>query len=439
MKIFTLFLFASLALNAAAQRVMTLEECMAYAVDNSFKSQRAEIVTQNAIIDHNTAKLSFLPSLSASVGANASFGRGIDPQTNSYVNTSTFNNSIGVSSSMVLFDGLRLVNQLRRAKAAKLQGIANEEVAKDDVAHSTMTLYAEVLYYTQLVELHKKRIENFTLQERQILRKSELGQSSQADLAQIRASLAQEEYSAINATNSYEQSVIKLKDAMNFPLDDTLLVADDIAHTELENPDEVLDSVIATAKQSNPGAVASGYSLEQARHNLNIARSALIPSISLNGGISTSYFTHLGSGGYDNYGMQLRNNLGEYVGASLSIPIFARWQNRASISKSKNALRQAEADHSEKLRSLQSTITQVEMELNASQSAWEQAQKNVEYQQIATDAALKGWQNDKISIIELQTSQNDLLKSQIEEKYSYLKYQLKLREMNYYKGVPYVY
>ncbi len=438
LRIIILLILAIAPQALRAQSTMSLEECMRYAAEHSFTTSRAALATANAEIDHRASKLNFLPSLSAGVGANANFGRGIDPQTNNYITTSTFNNSMSVSSSLLLFDGFRLINQSRRAKAAKLQGMASEEVARDNVAEETMALYAEVLYYGELVDLHRLRIENFSLQERQIARKEELGGSSTADLAQIRASLAQEEYSAVNAENNYQQSLIKLKDIMNFPLSDTLHIQKSITPMELESSNQSLDSIVELAMGTNAEVVASGYALEQAKLDLAISQSALSPSIGLEAGVATSFFTNLNGGKYDSYGTQLSGNLGQWVGATLSIPIFNRWQSRANISKTKNNLRQAEADHNEKLRTLQSTILQVEMELRAAYSAWSHAKSNVEYQTIATNAALREWKIDKISIIELQTSQNELLKSQIEEKYSYLRYQIKLREMNYYKGVPYI-
>jgi len=101
-------------------------------------------------------------------------------------------------------------------------------------------------------------------------------------------------------------------------------------------------------------------------------------------------------------------------------------------------LKQAQRDYDETMRTLSSEIRQALMELEASKSQWQQAQKNVEYQQIANQANQRKYETGALSIIELQTSDNQLFLSEIELRNAYLRYQIKMREINYYKGKPYV-
>jgi outer membrane protein len=54
--------------------------------------RRQEVSQRQAIDDYRTAKLNFLPSLSATVSEQYSWGRNIDPETNTYNNVTTFNN-----------------------------------------------------------------------------------------------------------------------------------------------------------------------------------------------------------------------------------------------------------------------------------------------------------------------------------------------------------
>jgi len=120
------------------------------------------------------------------------------------------------------------------------------------------------------------------------------------------------------------------------------------------------------------------------------------------------------------------------------VPVFNGLDARLRVSKAKNNLQQAQRDYDETLRVLSSEISQAIMELEASESQWLQAQKNVEYQQIANQANRRKFEVGTLSIIELQTSDNQLFLSEIELRNAYLKYQIKIREVNYYKGVPYL-
>jgi len=168
-----------------------------------------------------------------------------------------------------------------------------------------------------------------------------------------------------------------------------------------------------------------------------MARGAYYPSVSLNGGISTAYFTSTASKG-DPYFKQFKNNLGEWLQLYVAVPIFNGLDARLRVSKAKNNLKQSQRDYDETLRTLSSEIRQAMLELEAAYSQWQQAQKNLEYQQIANQANKRKYEEGTLSIIELQTSNNQLFHSEIELRNAYLRYQIKVREMNYYKGIPYV-
>jgi outer membrane protein len=410
---------------------------MQYAVENSYKTARAAAELDNTKKDYAGAILAHLPEISGSIGLNSSFGRGIDPATNSYVNTSTFSNGIGLSAGIPIFNGLRYLNQTLGAKIAKSRGEEQLRQTRDKVAEETMLAYAEAVYYTELSALYQKRIENYKIEEKRMARLLELGGGSSADLAQIRATLASEEYTAIAARNNMEISIVKLKDCMNFPLDETLVIVPQIEETTLLMEEQTSAEIINYALYTHPTALMEQYNLKYQKRSLAMTRGLYYPSISMNGGISTGYFTST-SNAFDPFFTQYKDNLGEWVGLNIHVPIFSGLDYRFRVAKAKNSLKQAQRDYDETLRMLSSEISQAMLELKASKSQWLQAQKNVEYQQIANQANKRRYEDGTLSIIELQTSDNNLLSSEIELRNAYLRYQIKVREMNYYKGIPYV-
>lgn len=420
-----------------AQQTMNLEECMRYAVANSYKTARAATDLDNAKKDYTRAALAHLPEFRGSVGLNSSFGRGIDPATNTYVNTTSLSNSVGVNVGMPIFNGLRYLNQTLSAKLSKLRGEEQLRQTRDKVAEETMLAYAETVYNTELLELYEKRIENYKIEEKRMARLLELGGGSTADLAQIRATLATEEYTAIAARKNLEISLVKLKDCMNFPLDETLRIEPQIKETELHWETQTAAELIAYAANTHSTAVIGLQNMKLQKRTLATTRGAYYPSLYLNGGINTDYFTST-TNKYDPFFSQYKNNLGEFVGVSLSVPIFSGLDIRLRVAKEKNNLKQAQRDYDETLRTLSSEINQALLELEAAKMLWQQAQKTVEYQQIANRANKRKYEEGAISIIELQTSDNQLLLSEIELRNAYLQYQIKVREVNYYKGIPYV-
>ncbi|MCL2245906.1 MAG: TolC family protein [Lentimicrobiaceae bacterium] len=437
MKKILLLTLPFISLFAYSQQPMNLDACMKYAVENSYKTARAATDLDNAKKEYSGAVLSHLPGVNASMGVGSNFGRGIDPATNNPVTYTTFNNSAQLSASMPIFYGLRYLNQTRSAKIAKLRGEEQLRYTRDQVAEATMLTYAEVVYYTEMVELQQKKIESYQMEEKRMARLLELGGGSAADLAQIRASLASEEYNAIALRNSLEISMVKLKDCMNFPLDDLLKIVPQIEDATLYLEEQTPADIIAFAFNAHPVAIIEQHNLTWQKRSLSMARGAYYPSLSLGGSISSIYYTSSAEK-YTPYFTQYKNNLGESVNLNLQIPIFNGLEARLRVSVAKNNLKQAQRDYDETMRTLSSEIRQALMELEASHSQWLQAQKNVEYQQIANQANHRKYETGTLSIIELQTSDNQFFQSEIELRRAYLQYQIKVREMNYYKGKGYL-
>ena len=113
--------------------IWSLHDCMRYAVANSPKMRVQQATNDDRRIDRREAAFGFLPTISAGTSGSFSFGRGIDPETNVYTNTTTFSNSYSLSAEMDIFNGFSAVNSLRIAKTALLLGIEEEQVTKDDI------------------------------------------------------------------------------------------------------------------------------------------------------------------------------------------------------------------------------------------------------------------------------------------------------------------
>ncbi len=435
----TLALCGTLSLNTAhTQEPLSLRECMIYAVENSFDAKIQQEATRNSHLDYKKALLSHLPSLSAGVGANTSFGRSIDPATNTYSTVSTFSNSLSASASMTIFAGFRMMNQTRSTKIAHERGLDELQNTRDQIALETMVLFSEALYYEELVKLNSGLVDQYTQQEMLMKRKSELGVGSDADLAQVRAALASAQYQLISAQKTYDLSLMRLKDYINYPSEKTLQIAPFADSTSLYNAEENSQGVIEYATKNNIKAQIQEKTLEMEKLALKITKGYHVPSLSFSAGIGSSYYTQFGTNGHSPYSEQLNNNLGESLGLSLSIPVFNGLNTRYSVRQSENRLRQANHNFQKQIRALESEVRAAILELESSEKALSEARRNVEFQRLANRAVSQKYDKGIASIIDLQTSNNDLLRAELELRNSYLLHQLKVREVNYYKGVPYI-
>ncbi|MBR5698917.1 MAG: TolC family protein [Prevotella sp.] len=426
----------------AQQATLTATDCMRYAVEHNHDIRIGQLTQDTRRAERTSAAGAFLPQVSASIGAQYNFGRAIDPETNTYTNVSTFYNGYSVQASLPVFDGFQRINQLRAAKASLLMGRNQLRAQQDELALQVFEAYCNVLYYEGTVRMAEEKREQSLLTLRQTQVMAEVGQKSEADVAQMEAQLAADDYEITRQQNELSTAILSLKQLMNFPETDTLLLAPSTLITPstpttsqtpqtsrtFQNPSEPLTL-------ENPAIAAAAQNVVVARRNLNVARGALSPSISISGGMSTSFNKMLHNEAIS-FRDQMSNNKGEYVYASVSIPIFNRLQTLTSIRKQRNNLRIAEEELAQKRDELVKLQLQAENDCEGFRKQTLQMQHKVEADSIAARLTTRKYEEGLSSAIDVQTSTATLLESRSRLLQCQLMLALKQKLANYYKGLP---
>ena len=431
--IFSILVSNFLTLGVSAEK-LTLDDCMRYAVENSTTVGQKKLALDDRKADQSEAIGSLFPSISASVGGVMNFGRGVDPATNSYTNVTTFSNSYGLSGSMTLFDGLQSINTLRAAKVAKKMGVAETELARDEVAMKTMSAYMDVVYYTEAVVIAKEHLESSRKTLELVRRQFDLGIKSSADVAEIESQEANYDYLLITEENNLALAYIKLREIMNYPQGQPLEIDTDISIEALPSATSEQDLVMY-ALEYNPRIVASRYATEKSRINLARAKGAFSPSLYLYGGYNTSYFIDFDNkASYDAFGTQFRNNRGSYVQLSLSIPIYTGLSRQSSKRRAQNAYHSAQLEQQSVQQAVESEVSQTWQEMQGLSKQYVQGQKKVSASQLAYDISAKKFENGLISALDLQTAANTLLQAKSDKLRTRLQYFIKIRMVDYYNG-----
>lgn len=433
--LFILFLFFTIHASANEQVAWDVDQCMQYAVDHSFSTARASRNVQTARQNYTSAIGRHLPQIGAQVNAGGNFGRNIDPATNTYANTASFSNGYSLGVEIPVFNALQLLNTTLMNKVAVARSRSELQQAQDDVALLVMRYFTDAQYYKGLAVLTERRVENFRRDLELATRRAELGTKSAADVAQFAATLALEEVTLISRRNDYQTAMLNLKDVMNFPIDDTLITVDDIVPQVQEI--QPASEIFASAESYLPSIDVLKKRIKEQRYELLIAKGVYYPSLSVSGGISTNYFSMLGTATpatTSNYGAQLGDNFGQYAQATLSIPIFKGMAARTHVRKAKISYEQAQSDFNEKMRALRIEIEKAVMDLDAAAMKFHSATKSVESNRIATRAVQEKYTQGMVSVIELQTSSNQLLQAEVELLLAVLTLEIKNRQVDYYRG-----
>lgn len=422
--------------------MMNLKECMRYAVDHSTKMLIQQADNRDAQLDRRNAILNaFTPEVSGSTYAYYNFGRSIDPETNTYSLTTSFHNGYSISAGIVLFNGFQAVNNLKITKTAQEMGITKEQQLEDQICLATMEAYCNVLYYAEMEKALKGQAATAEKALELASKQESLGQKSHADVVQMQSDLAERQYQLTTCSNNLNNAMITLKDVMFWPIDEPLKIDCSIGETMLlPIHSEDVSLMVEQAKNMMPSVALAEGTLKNARLALKTARWQMLPTVSLYGGWSSSYFTYPGKEGYvpTPYFEQLKNNGGEYVQLSVSIPIYNRLSNHTNISKRKNALDRAEADYEQTLQTVEAEVRRAVADRDGTADALRQADTRAALQQEAFALNGKRFEQGLISSIEYQTASNLYLNALAEQMNARLQYFIKNSVVNYYKGIYYL-
>ena len=439
---------------------MDLKSCMHYAVEHSTKMRIAQADNRDAQIDRRDAILAaFTPTIEGSTYAYSNFGRSIDPETNTYIRTTSFHNGYSLSAGINLFNGFQAVNNLKITKTAQLMGLTKEQQTEDQICLATMEAYCNVLYYTEMQEALQAQVATAEKAVQLATRQEQLGQKSHADVVQMQSDLAERQYQLTLCRNNLNNAMITLKDVMFWPIEKPLkidgldvglshcgsrIVNDSLVRLpQCDSPTDQAENIaqmVEFAKTNMPTVLLAEGTMKNARLALKTARWQLLPRLTLYGGWSSSYFTYPGMEGYvpTPYFEQLKNNGGEYVQLSLSIPIFDRLSKHSNIAKRKNAYDRAQADYEQTLQTVEAEVRRAIADRDGSADALRQADTRAELQQEAYALNTKRFEQGLISSIEYQTASNNYLNALAEQLNARLQYFIKNSVVNYYGGTSYI-
>ena len=435
MKQALIILLAIAAKQVAAQNDWTMQQCMQYAVEHNHEVKQAELKLDNYKAQKTNAIGSFLPYVDAGIGAQYNFGRAIDPETNGYTDVSTFYNGYQLSASLPVFDGFSRLHALKAAKASELMGKSTLRKQQDQTALSVLQAFANVAYYDGLVKMADEKVEETTLLLKQTRLFEEVGRKSAADVAQVESQEAEAHYELTRQQNLYASALLELKKAMALPLSEELRLAKGKSFGK-DNSGVELGMAEANSSLStlHPELQTAQYQVQASKHEWRQARASLFPSLSLSAGLNTTYYKTLHSETAASFRNQLKNNMGEFVGATVSIPIFNRLQTITNIRKAKNNYRIA-----------QEALEQKQLELEKlSREAWQdwqgylkqtvQMEKKVEADSIAYLLTKRQFEEGLSTAIDLHTTSTQLLKSKATLLQCQLMAMVKEQLVHYYRG-----
>lgn len=429
------------AAGASAQS-WSLDDCMKYAVEHATEVKREVVNARQRKQDYQHAVAGFLPTVSGGVQGQYAWGRNIDPETNTYNNVTTFNNYYQLYAELNVFDGFATINALKQAKLSRDYSATAMQKIQDDRAIDVMQKYVDAAYAEASIQIASEKLNESKRMLAKMKRLYELGEKGRPDVVQMESQVAEDEYNLTHQENVAKQSLLALKSAMNFPVDEELKIQINeeqnlkLTSDNKEVPESGVnyETVYQGFQNISPDLKSAEYEVERARYDYKIAKGRLLPSLSLGGGISTNYYKNLSQKGqYDGFASQFRNNQGEYLALTLSIPIYNsdHWH---SVKKARNDWQLAQVNLEETRRKLHDQIAQAVMDAEGYAKELHQMQKKVASDSLAYHMSSRKFEEGMLSTFDLHTAAQTLLESRIKELQMQLLLIIKQRLVAYYQG-----
>ena len=427
--------FGSLnCLMASAQtKTWELDSCMAYAVEHATDVKREVVNARQRKQDYQKAVTDFLPSVAGGVQGQYAWGRNIDPETNTYNNVTTFNNYYQLYASLNVFDGFATINAFKQAKLARAYSTTAMQKVRDDKTIDVMQKFVDAAYAEASIQLASDKLAESKRLLGKMQRLYELGEKGRPDVVQMESQVAEDEYNLTHQKHVAQQCLLTLKSAMNFPVEEGLRLVTNGKQVNESFPINH-ETVYQNFLNASPDVKSAEYEVEKARYDYKIAKGRLLPSLSLSGGISTNFYRNLSQGGqYEGFASQFRNNRGEYLALTLSIPIYnnVAWHQ---VKKARNDWQLALVNLEETKRKLHDNIAQAVMDAEGYAKELEQMDKKVASDSLAYYMSSRKFEEGMLSTFDLHTAAQTLLESRIKQLQMQMLLVIKQRLVDYYQG-----
>lgn len=406
--------------TVAEAKKWTLQECLSYALSNNITLQRARLTKASAHEDVLQAQAQLLPSLSASTSHVVAYTpfpeTGRAQVTNGYVESSvdkvSYNGSYGINANWTVWNGNQNHNLVKLNKLSEQKAEVDSAVTANSIQEQIAQLYVQILYSAEAIKVNQQSLEASKKNEERGKEMVKVGSMSKAELSQLTAQRAQDEYNIVAAESNMRDYTRQLKQLLQITNDDNF---------EVETPTEetgdalqaipALTQVYEEALSNRPEIKSSQLAIEQNQLNLKIAKAQSLPSVALTAGVSTNSTTL-----NDNaWGTQLKNNLGLNGGVTVSIPIFDQRKKKTAVSKALISIEDSKMQLRDQETQLYATIENYWIQATTNQAKYRSSVDNTKSQQDSYDMLSEQFRLGLKNIVELMNGKTNLITAQQEQ------------------------
>lgn len=458
-----------LCMNAAAQtsgKVWGIEECVNYALENNIQIKQTALQVEANKSSQQNAKWDVAPSFNLNSNYGWNFGLNIDPVTNEISQSQRQTASLNLQGNWLIFGGLRKYHSISKSNLDYLASLYDLEDMKNDVSLNVAASYLQILLNKEILAVAKEQERVSQLQVDRTKKLVEAGASPKGDQLQLESQLARDHQNVVSSENALAISKLQLANLLQLANPNDF----EIQNPDLDIPEAALvardpESIFATAMDLQPSIKGAETRVESSQKNESMTKSGAYPTLSLVGQVGTSYSDQiLESGGSTtvlepipfysspgvvdfqaiprtvplppytkkSFGSQVGDNLNEYVGLSLNVPLF----NGLSVHSNKQIAeintKQSQLQLEMEKNNLKQVIYQAHADAKASYNSYLAAEVTVESSEESFKYSKERFEVGALNQFDFENAKNSLAIAKSEMLRSKYDYIFKIKVLEFY-------
>ena len=415
-----LFIIGIVLLNmqmALAQKQWTLQDCIDYAMENNITLMKSQLQKRTATEELKGAKAALLPTVSASTNQSLGYqpwkDSGMSYVTNGTVNTkvdkTSYNGNYSLSGQWTVWNGGRNTNTVKLDEIAEQQADLQARETANSIQERIAQIFTQILYIDESVKVSEATLETAKKNEERGKEMVEVGKMSKADLAQLSAQRANDQYSIVESKSQLMNYKLQLKQLLEITDEEQFDVAipeinDDVVMAEIPS----MQSVYEQALLSRPEIERLQLAIKRSDVNVSLAKAGWMPSGNLTGGVTTSTNSLSGT----DWGSQMKSNVNSSIGLGVTVPIYDGRSTKTSVNKAKINQLQAQLDLLDQQKTLYSDIQQFWLNAWTNQEKYQAAKSSVESARQSYELLSEQFRLGLKNIVELMSGKDKLLSAQ---------------------------
>ncbi|TXE03438.1 TolC family protein [Algoriphagus aquimarinus] len=410
-----------------------LETAVAIALENNLTLKRSELnrlSNEATLLQNQGARY---PSLTAGASSNFNWGRSINPATNLFETQRIGNINLNASSSATLFNAGRLTNTINQTKTILEQNLYNIESTKNTITLNVINFYVNVVFNQEQVKIAENQLKTTQDQLDRTIKLVNAGSLPFSDQLDLQSQLATNNVDLINAKSTLNGSMLSLAQALQIPfsadfqiekpelsIDDTFMVSESSA------------TIFQTAVERMPEIKAAMLGVQSADYGIKIAKAGYSPTVSLFGNLGSNYVDL-----YElQFGDQIDRNFSQSAGLQLSVPIFSRMNNKASVQRATVQKKLAEVTELEARNQLRQDIETAFTNALASEQSYQASLTRIASLEESFRISQQRFELGAINSVDFQVAQNNLFSAQSQLVYDKYTYIFRVKVLDFYLGNP---